>query len=207
MHFRKLVPLVASFTLFFHAEQVISLQLPKMCSFVANSSCINLCSCIQTMSCFVESAEAISSGIFPSFWSVWTLKAAMKMPFFPFISLELIFFVWIALVSAVDFSTATWNVIAERAPWLTAQRAMRDERLGFCVISYFQRLDWKLWSLLHTSVSNTLYQSVCAKPKQSTLVVVNCLATSNLNQLFNISIIASSTIQHPASRCFHLYHG
>ena len=55
------------------------------------------------MSCFVESAEAISSGIFPSFWSVWTLKAAMKMSFFPFISLELIFFVWIALVSAVDF--------------------------------------------------------------------------------------------------------
>ena len=69
------------------------------------------------------------------------MKAAMKMSFFPFISLELIFFVWIALVSAVDFSIATRNVIAGRAPWLTAQRAMRDERLGFCVISYFQRLD------------------------------------------------------------------
>ena len=55
------------------------------------------------MSCFVESAEAISSGIFLSFWSVWTLKVAMKMTFFPFIGLELTFFVLVALVSVVDF--------------------------------------------------------------------------------------------------------
>ena len=48
-----------------------------------------LCSSKQMTSCCVALAEAINSGIFPSFCSVCTLKVAMQTSFFPFNSVAL----------------------------------------------------------------------------------------------------------------------
>ena len=71
---------------------------------------MNLCSCKQMTSCCVASAEAITSGILPSFCSVCTLKVAMRTSFFLFNSVALELDSLddvVVLISVADFSTAT----------------------------------------------------------------------------------------------------
>ena len=92
------------------------------------------------MSCFVESAEAISSGIFLSFWSVWTLKVAMKMSFFPFIGLELTFFCF------GRFGFSSWFRLQ---PETSLQDALlswaRDERCGMNALGFVSFHTCKDW--------------------------------------------------------------
>ena len=73
---------------------------------------MNLCSCMQMMSWFDVSADAIISGILPSLFNVWTFRVPMVFSLFPFSSGVLVVADWFRCVvsggvSVTGFSTAT----------------------------------------------------------------------------------------------------
>ena len=142
-----LTPPTVALTEFFQADTVDCVHPLPVWWYLISSVCVYRCSCMQIMSILCSTADAISSGSWPSLFRVLTLNVAICIVCLHFSSFCL------SLSSVADFSKTEARALnsAGRAPCLPARRAMQFMYVVWVWVIVIFR-----WLSLFSSIEATL---------------------------------------------------